>query len=95
MGLWSPLGLSGADRVHSGPVRGHQNRPPMPAALARSTYGRRFKIETQNVNVPAWRFYQKMGCTLGCHRPVRLPGQPAEAQLLRWKALAPPDTISS
>ena len=30
------------------------------------------KIETQNVNAAACRFYQKVGCTLGRHRPVRL-----------------------
>ena len=56
---------------------------------------RRLKIETQNVNVPACRFYQKMGCTLGAIDRFAYPGQPAEAQLLWWKALAPPDTKSS
>ena len=30
-------GLPEAERVHSGPVRVHTNRPPMPAAMARST----------------------------------------------------------
>ena len=53
------------------------------------------KIETQNVNVPACRFYQQMGCTLGAVDRFAYPGQPAEAQLLWWKALAPPDTKSS
>jgi GNAT superfamily N-acetyltransferase len=53
------------------------------------------KIETQNVNVPACRFYQKMGCTLGAIDRFAYPSQPAEARLLWWKTLAPPDTNSS
>jgi hypothetical protein len=43
---------------------------------------RRLMIETQNVNVPACRFYQKMGCTLGAIDRFAYHGQPAEAQLL-------------
>ena len=50
------------------------------------------KIETQNVNVPACRFYQKMGCTPGAIGRFAYPGQPAEVQLLWSKALAPPET---
>jgi GNAT superfamily N-acetyltransferase len=46
------------------------------------------KIETQNVNVPACRFYQKMGCTLGAIDRFAYPGLPAEVQLLWWKALS-------
>ena len=53
------------------------------------------KIETQNVNVPACRFYPKMGCTLGAIDPFAYPGQPGEVQLLWWKALASPDTEPS
>ena len=53
------------------------------------------KIETQNINVPACRFYQKMGCTLGAIDRFAYPGQPAEVQLVWWKALASPDTPSS
>jgi GNAT superfamily N-acetyltransferase len=53
------------------------------------------KIETQNVNVPACHFYQKMGCTLGAIDRFAYPGQPAEVRLLWWKALASPDTNSS
>jgi GNAT superfamily N-acetyltransferase len=53
------------------------------------------KIETQNVNVPACRFYEKMGCTLGAIDRFAYPGQPAEVRLLWWKALASPDTNSS
>ena len=46
------------------------------------------KIETQNVNAPACRFYQKMGCTLGAIDRFAYPGLPGEVQLLWWKALA-------
>jgi GNAT superfamily N-acetyltransferase len=53
------------------------------------------KIETQDVNVAACRFYQKMGCTLGAIDRFAYPGQPAEVRLLWWKALASPDTKSS
>ena len=53
------------------------------------------KIETQNVNVPACRFYHTMGCTLGSIDRFAYPGQPAEVQLLWWKPLAPRDTKSS
>ena len=53
------------------------------------------KIETQNVNVPACRFYHKMGCTLGAIDRYAYPGQPAEVRLLWWKALATRDTETS
>jgi hypothetical protein len=36
-----------------------------------------------------------MGCTLSAIDRFAYPGQPAEAQLLWWKALAPPYTKSS
>jgi len=62
---------------------------------ARARGCRWLKIETQNINVPACRFYQKMGCTLGAIDRFAYPDQPAEVQLLWWKALAPPDTNSS
>jgi len=45
------------------------------------------KIETQNVNVTACRFYQKMGCTLGGIDRFAYPQLPGEVQLLWWKAL--------
>jgi GNAT superfamily N-acetyltransferase len=45
------------------------------------------KIETQNVNTAACRFYQKMGCTLGAIDRFAYPGLPGEVQLLWWKAL--------
>ena len=53
------------------------------------------KIETQNVNVPACRFYRRMGCILGAIDRFAYPDQPAEVQLLWWKALTSPDTRSS
>jgi streptothricin acetyltransferase len=53
------------------------------------------KIETQNVNVPACRFYQKMGCILGAIDRFAYRDQSAEVQLLWWKALASPDTNPS
>jgi len=59
---------------------------------ARARGCRRLEIETQNVNVPACRFYRKMGCTLGAVDRFAYPGQPAEVQLLWQKTLAPPDS---
>jgi ribosomal protein S18 acetylase RimI-like enzyme len=47
------------------------------------------KIETQNVNVAACRFYRRMGCTLGAIDRFAYPGLPGEVRLLWWKALAP------
>lgn len=46
------------------------------------------KIETQNVNAAACRFYHKMGCTLGAIDMFAYPELPGEVQLLWWKALA-------
>lgn len=46
------------------------------------------KIETQNVNAAACRFYQKMGCTLGAIDMFAYPELPGEVRLLWWKALA-------
>jgi len=45
------------------------------------------EIETQNVNVAACRFYQKMGCTLGAIDRFAYPELPGEVRLLWWKAL--------
>jgi GNAT superfamily N-acetyltransferase len=53
------------------------------------------KIETQNVNIAACRFYQKMGCSLGAIDRFAYPGLPGEVQLLWWKQLrAGPDCQS-
>ena len=45
---------------------------------------RQLKVETQNINVPACRFYARQGCVLeGVHRGA-YPGLPAEIQLT-WR----------
>lgn len=46
-------------------------------------------IETQNINVPASRFYARMGCTLGTIDRHAYPDLPNEVQLLWWKRLSP------
>jgi GNAT superfamily N-acetyltransferase len=48
---------------------------------------RRLKIETQNVNVPACRFYARCGCELRAIDPLAYPGLPDEVQLLWYKDL--------
>jgi ribosomal protein S18 acetylase RimI-like enzyme len=45
------------------------------------------KVETQNINAAACRFYQKMGCTLGGIDRFAYPDLPSEVQLLWWKEL--------
>ena len=45
------------------------------------------KIETQNINVPACRFYQGRGCVLGQIKRSAYPKHPEEIQLLWFKAL--------
>lgn len=44
------------------------------------------KVETQNVNVPACRFYQRMGCRLGEIRQYGYAAVPAVADevMLNW-----------
>jgi ribosomal protein S18 acetylase RimI-like enzyme len=51
------------------------------------------KIETQNVNTAACRFYRKMGCTLGGIDRFAYPRLPGEVQLMWWKALPPAGAI--
>lgn len=46
------------------------------------------KVETQNINVPACRFYQRMGCALGAVNRFAYPGLPDEIQLLWFKDLS-------
>lgn len=46
------------------------------------------KVETQNVNVPACRFYLRQGCVLGAVNRFAYPGLPDEVQLLWYKSLA-------
>lgn len=45
------------------------------------------KVETQNINVPACRFYQAQGFDLRVVRPDAYPGLPNELQLLWYKPL--------
>ena len=48
---------------------------------------RQLKVETQNVNLPACRFYQRQGCVLGGIRRFAYPEFPQEVQLLWYKDL--------
>ena len=47
---------------------------------------RQMKVETQNINVPACRFYQRMGCQLGEIRRFGYAGLPAvkDEVMLNW-----------
>jgi GNAT superfamily N-acetyltransferase len=48
---------------------------------------RHLKVETQDVNVPACRFYARQGCALGAVRRGAYEAFPSEVQLLWWKDL--------
>lgn len=48
---------------------------------------RQLKVETQNINVPACRFYVKQGCVLGAIHRFVYPECPTEVQLLWYKDL--------
>jgi ribosomal protein S18 acetylase RimI-like enzyme len=48
---------------------------------------RQLKIETQNTNVAACRFYQRQGCFLGGMHRGAYPDDPDEVQLLWYKSL--------
>jgi GNAT superfamily N-acetyltransferase len=49
---------------------------------------RQMKIETQNVNLPACRFYARQGCVLGAIHRFAYPALPHEVQLLWYRDLA-------
>jgi ribosomal protein S18 acetylase RimI-like enzyme len=49
---------------------------------------RHLKVETQNVNVPACRFYERQGCVLAEVKRDAYPGLPGEIQLLWHKAIS-------
>lgn len=49
---------------------------------------RTLKVETQNVNLPACRFYARQGCVLGAIHRFAYPALPDEVQLLWYKHLA-------
>lgn len=55
-------------------------------AMARGC--RRLKVETQNINVSACRFYVRQGCVLGAIHRFAYPELPDETQLLWYKDLA-------
>jgi len=58
------------------------------AAAHASAHGcRQLKIETQNINVAACRFYARRGCTLGAIHRFAYPGLPDEVQLLWYRTL--------
>ena len=48
---------------------------------------RTLKVETQNINVPACRFYRRMGCTLGDIHRFAYANLPTEVQLMWFKDL--------
>jgi GNAT superfamily N-acetyltransferase len=50
---------------------------------------RQLKIETQNTNAPACRFYARQGCELGVINRFAYPELPHEVQLLWYKKLSP------
>jgi GNAT superfamily N-acetyltransferase len=54
---------------------------------ARQRGSRTLKVETQTVNVPACRFYARMGCMLGSINRFAYPELPDETQLVWVKGL--------
>jgi GNAT superfamily N-acetyltransferase len=58
------------------------------AAWARARPARWMKIETQNINVGACRFYAAMGCELGAVLRHAYPDHPREVQLFWYLDLA-------
>jgi GNAT superfamily N-acetyltransferase len=56
-------------------------------AWSRARGCRKLIIETQNVNVPACRFYQRLGCELVAANRLAYPAFPNEIQLIWQKAL--------
>jgi GNAT superfamily N-acetyltransferase len=48
---------------------------------------RQLKVETQNINATACRFYAGQGCVLGAVNPQAYPELPEEIQLLWYKQL--------
>lgn len=54
---------------------------------ARAKQCRHIKVETQNTNVAACRFYVRHGCELGALHRFAYPDLPGDIQLLWYKAL--------
>lgn len=71
-------------RVHPEYRRGGTGSELLSAATAwaRDNGCRRLKIQTQNINVPACRFYARFGCELRAIHPTAYPEEPGEVQLL-------------
>ena len=55
---------------------------------------RTLKIETQNVNVPACKFYARNGCHLGAVHLHAYPDLPDEARMLWYKGLPASELLS-
>ena len=58
-------------------------------AFAAARGCRELKVETQNTNVPACRFYQRRGCVLRTVNRFAYPALPDEIQLIWMKSLTP------
>ncbi|HVS30660.1 MAG TPA: GNAT family N-acetyltransferase [Thermoanaerobaculia bacterium] len=56
-------------------------------AMARGC--RQLKVETQDSNIAACRFYERRGCVLGESRPQAYRESPGEVQMLYYKDLQP------
>lgn len=56
---------------------------------------RQLKVETQNINVAACRFYARQGCVLGAVDHFAYPELPGEVQLLWYKDLVPSPSTST
>ncbi len=76
-------------RVHTDYRRQRIGRQLFLAAVeyARERGQRRLEIETQNINVPACRFYAALDCELGTVRSYAYAGFPDEVQLIWYKNL--------
>jgi GNAT superfamily N-acetyltransferase len=57
-------------------------------ACARARGCQQLKVETQNINVAACRFYARQGCVLGAANYMAYPELPDEVQLLWYKDLS-------
>lgn len=49
---------------------------------------KQLKVETQNINVPACKFYARQGCVLGAVNQFAYPGYPDEVQMFWYKNLS-------
>ena len=56
-------------------------------ALATAQGARWMEVETQDINAPACRFYQRAGFALRASNPTAYPGLPNETQLIWYKQL--------